>query len=447
MSKTGSQSHRSEGAGSKKGLFHRVAKNSGMIFLSKGVGTFSSVAYLVLAARGLGAADLGIVILAHAFMVLITQIMAFKSSEVLIKYGAGYVGEKNFDKFQRLVKLTLALDLAGGLLGALFGMALMQFIGTRIGMPEEALTLASLYCVVIVLNVTATPVGILRLFNRFDLIALQIQVDPIARLIGTATAFALGAPWQFYLLVWFLARVAHSTSLMLVAWRELRRQDLLRIFDGDFKNLASPHPGIWWFAWSSNLHGTVSLVGTQVPTLVVASVLGPAGAALFKVAQEIVGVVGNASQFFNSALYPELVKLKGLSATRDMERIINRVGGGGLLVGLAFIALMAIGGKIILSQLFGADFVAAFAVLLLLCVAATIELATFSYESALYVVGRPQYAFYLKLLGSIVQITALFVLLNLIGLNGAGYAAIIANALAATLLVIVTKRVLGRLKK
>ena len=47
-------------------------------------------------------------------------------------------------------------------------------------------------------------------------------------------------------------------------------------------------------------------------------------------------------------------------------------------------------------------------------------------------------------LTSSVQIVALFVLLNLVGLSGAGYAAIIGSSLAAVLLLIVTKRVLRR---
>jgi O-antigen/teichoic acid export membrane protein len=434
----------SDAAWSKQGLFWRVVKNSGMVLSGKGVATLSGLAYLALAARGLGAADFGIIVLTHSLMILITQIMSFKSSEVLIKYGAGCIHEKEFEKFQRLIKLTLSLDLASGIVGALVAIATIQLLGSRLGLPDDAVSLASAYCVLIVLNITATPSGILRLFNRFDLIAYQMLVDPLTRLIGTAAAFYFGAPWQTYLLVWFLARFANSITLIAIAWLELRRQDLLRIIDRDFRNLAAAHPGIWTFSWSSNLHGTVNLVGTQMATLLVAAVLGPAGAALFKIAQEIASVIGNASQFINNALYPELVKLAAASAGKDIGRIIKRAGRVGMLVGIGFTAIILIGGKAALFQLFGAEFVGAFGVLVLMSLASTIELMTFPYEPALYVAGRPQIAFYLKFLTSGVQIVALFVLLNLIGLSGAGYAAIIASSLAAVLLLIVTKRVLKR---
>jgi O-antigen/teichoic acid export membrane protein len=433
-----------EAAWSKQGLFRRVVKNSGMVLSGKGVATLSGLAYFALAARGLGAADFGIIVLTHSVMILITQIMSFKSSEVLIKYGAGYIHDKEFEKFQRLVKLTLSLDLASGFVGALVGIATIQLLGSRLGLPDDSVSLASAYCVLIVLNIGATPSGILRLFNRFDLVAYQMLVDPITRLIGTAAAFYFDSPWQTYLLVWFLARFANSTTLIAIAWLELRRQDLLRIFDRDFRNLAAPHPGIWSFSWSSNLHGTVNLVGTQMATLVVAAVLGPAGAALFRVAQEIASVIGSASQFINNALYPEMVKLAAISAGKDIGRIIRRAGRAGLLVGIGFTAIVLIGGKAALFQLFGPEFVGAFGVLVLMSLASTIELVTFPYEPALYVAGRPQIAFYLKFLTSSVQIVALIVLLNLVGLSGAGYAAIMASSLAAILLLIVTKRVLRR---
>lgn len=413
-----------------------------MVLSGKAVATLSGLAFLALAARALGAAEFGIIILTHSVMILVTQIVSFKSSEVLIKYGAGYIHERQFEKFQRLVKLTLSLDLASGFVGAVAGIATIQLLGGGLGFPDDAISLASAYCVLIVLNITATPSGILRLFNRFDLIAYQMLVDPLARLVGTAIAFYFGAPWQIYLLVWFLARLAHSFTLIAIALFELHKQDLLKTFDRNFRNLASPHPGIWSFSWSSNLHGTVNLVGTQMATLVVAAVLGPAGAALFKVAQEIASVVGNASQFINTALYPEMVKLAATSSGKDIARIIKRAGFAGLLVGIGFTALVLIGGKATLFQLFGPEFVSAFGVLLLMSLASTIELMTFPYEPALYVAGRPQIAFYLKFLTSSVQIVVLFVLLNLLGLSGAGYAAIIASSLAAVLLLIVTKRVL-----
>lgn len=431
----------SAGTGS---LFRRVGRNAGMVLSGKSVGSVAALIYLALAARALGAEAFGIIVLIHATMVLITRLISFKSFQAIVKYGADYRHDGDHDRFQRLIKFTLLLDLGSGLLGLAFGVMVMQLLGTTIGLPADARALASWYCLLILLNVNATPSGILRLFDRFDLIAWYTPVEPLVRLGGVVLAAAADAGWETYLGVWFVARFAGSVTLIVLAWTELVRQGLLAAFDNAWRGLAAPHAGIWSFVWSSNLHGTVSSVGTQLATLAVGAVLGPAGAALFRVAQEIADVIGKAAQVFNNALYRELATMVSAAGSRGIQRIITRAGRAGLLIGGLFTLLIAMAGESLLAMLFGGEFAAAYPVLVMLSIAATVALAVFPFEPALYAVGKPQIALYLKTLTTLVHLAALYALLNTFGLIGAGYAALLANALAAILLLAVTRRVLRR---
>lgn len=426
------------------GLFRRVARNAGLVFSGKTVGSISALAYLAIAAHALGASEFGIIVLIHSYMVLLTRLISFKSFQSIVKYGADSLQRNDQHAFQCLIKFTLCLDFASACLGVAVGIIVMQLFGSELNIPANATDLASLYCLLVLLNINATPSGILRLFDRFDLIAWYSPVEPVSRLLGVVVASSLNAPWEVYLAVWFAARVLGSLVLMLMAWQELGRQRLRQAFTWQLTDLTESHPGIWSFSWSSNLHGTVSSIGGQLATLVVGVVLGPAGAALFRVAHEIAEVVGKAAQIFNNALYLELSRLVAASGSRGIQKIITRAGRAGLLIGGVFTALMYVGGEDLLARLFGAEFSDAYAVLVLLSLAATVALTVFPFEPALYAVGKPQVALYLKTITTTVHLLGLTFLLDIFGLVGAGYAALLANASSAILLLLATRKVLRR---
>lgn len=424
-------------------LLKRAMRNFVKVFSGKAIGAISALAYLALAAQGLGTHDFGLIVLIHSYMLLFTRIISFKSHNIIIKYGADYINSKNFYDFQKLVKFTFCLDFSSAIFGTMAGILIMQLFGTYFGIPAEALFVASLYCFLSVTNINDTTSGLLRLFDRFDLIAIQSLVEPIIRLVGVGLTFYLDGAWQMYLLVWFIARIGGSLTMFVSAFNQLRRRNLLRIFNWQFVGLSQPHQGIWPFAWSSNLHGTVNSVGIQIVTLAIGGTLGPAGAALYKVAQEIAEVTIKAAAVFNTALYPELAKLVSASGERSrIKTIINRSGKIGCLIGIAFTLLLTLSGETVLQMIFGPEFIEAYPVLILLAIGSTIALLTFPHESALYSVGKPQTALLIKLISSTIQVLALLVLLGQYGISGAGYAAITANSVSTALLLVLTRRVL-----
>ena len=84
-----------------------------------------------------------------------------------------------------------------------------------------------LYCTMLPLMTSATPDGVLRVLDRFDLISWSGTVMPISRAILAGAAFFSGASFATYVIIWYLTELAGQIYPWWLGWRELKRHNLL----------------------------------------------------------------------------------------------------------------------------------------------------------------------------------------------------------------------------
>ncbi len=426
------------------GLFRRIFENTALLIGSKGLGAVFGLGYLALSAQALGADRFGVLILVHTYTVVIREFVSFKSWQAVIRYGANCLSRDNRQAFQRLVKFTMLLDVGSSIFGVLIGIAMLQIVGPRLGLTAEIMPMAAFYCGIILFNFKATAIGILRLFDRFDLLAKQMLVIPVLRLLGVTVAFLAGAGLWAYLLVWFVASAVSGIVFLWFGWREFERQGLATGMDWRFRDLTSSHSGIWSFVWTSSLHSTLMLTWSQISTLAVGFVLGPASAGLFKVAQESAGILAKPAQLFTQTIYPELAKLVTSHDTRNLWQVIVRSGVIGAAFGSLVLLVIVLFGQPLLIVIFGIEFAGAYGVLLLLMLAAAISMSTFALDPVMYAVGRPDIPLKVRAATSILHVLATVFLLMQIGLLGAGFAAIASGLVTALLMLFVSARLLNQ---
>ena len=64
----------------------RIFKNAGALVSGKGVAGILSLGYLAIAARSLGPADMGMLVLAHAYAMTIAGVARFQSWQAVIHF-------------------------------------------------------------------------------------------------------------------------------------------------------------------------------------------------------------------------------------------------------------------------------------------------------------------------------------------------------------------------
>jgi O-antigen/teichoic acid export membrane protein len=406
------------GEGSGK-ILKRLVGNAGLLLSGRIVNAALSLGYMALAARALGVRALGELVLIHAFAQAVGDVMKFQSWQTLLHYGTQPLSEGRVDAVQRVLRFSLVLDGVSSLVGLAVGVAGALLFGQRLGWGQAHDPAAALYMLTILLMVSATPIGLMRLFDRFDILARQTALVAVLRLAGAAAAFALHAPLEGFLLVWALGQLGGFVYLVAATLRQLRKHDLLRDFAWNGP-LTQDMAGAWRFAWNTNLSATLDVAFTHAATLMVGALVGPAQAAFWRVGRQVADALAKPARLLTPALYPELARLRASGDEPRMWRLAGRVGllAGG--VSVLLLGLSAIAGPSLLKLVMGKAFAPAGAVMNWQVAAAVVGIFALPLEPLLISLGRAGAVVRVQLCVGVAYLAALPFLLSHVGLVGAG---------------------------
>lgn len=413
-------------------LLARVFLNAGILVGGKGVSGLLSLAYIALAVRTLGVETFGILLLVHTYAQAVGGITKFQSWQAILRYGTPALQNGRTGEFQSLIKFTGLLDIASGIGGALLAALGCGFAAPLLGWPAEIVPMAMLYCASIVFMGTETPTGLLRLFDRFDLLATQSAVASFTRLLGSAVLFTVGGTLTDFLILWFISIACAGATRIGFAWRETARQGLFQGLTLSWRGLTAPFAGIWRFVWTTNLNTSAAMLSTHLPTLLIGGLLGATEAALYRIARQLAQALIKPAKLLVPAIYPEFARLAAAGSVERIRHLVGRslmVSGIGAVVCFAVIWLF---GELLLRLIAGEEAAPAAQLMVLLGAAALITLAAFPLEPLLMSVGLEGTALRARLVSILLYLPIIVVLVRVSGLTGAGLAAI-----AAALLILI----------
>ena len=258
---------------------------------------------------------------------------------MIVRYG-GRALHGNPDDFKTSTGFAFALDAISGVGGMLVAVAILPLAASWVGITADQLWLAMLYCTLLPTMGAATPSGVLRALDRFDLISWQSTVTPITRAILVAFAYVSGAPFEAYVATWYMTDLAGDLYLWFLAWRELRRQGLM---EGIRPTLRPSLPGAWRFAIHVNLTASVQAGWGPIARLIVGGLLGATGAALFRVASTLADSAQKPAELLAKAFYPEVIRMD-LTSKRPWKLMLRVTALAGIMAAIA-IAILLLGGS------------------------------------------------------------------------------------------------------
>ena len=407
-----------------------LLKNSSYLGASKIVAAIAAVATLAFTGRALGVTLFGLLILIHSYAQAASSLAKFQSWQVIVRYGGQGLAADRPEDFKVATGFALGLDIVSGIVGMIAAMALLPLIGRWFGIPDQYIWLAVLYCTVIPTMQAMTPGGVLRTLDRFDLVAWQGTSYPIARMILAGIAFAVDAPFEAYLAIWFITDLGGDLFLWWLAWRELRRRGM-----GDaLRPRLSPHPlqGAWKFAIRVNLTSSLTAAWGPIARLIVGGLLGPASAAIYMVAATLADSAQKPTDLLTRAFYPEVMRMD--VKTKRPWKLMIRGTALAAMVGLVALFIGLVAGEPIIRLIFGEDFVGAYPVLVVLMLAPFLIMISFPLPPMLYAVGRDDAPLTSRVVGTIVYFALVAPLSWEYGLIGAAAAFVIGTAVMVAVL-------------
>ena len=411
--------------------FRSLLKNSSYLAISKGVAAVAGIATLAFVSRGLGLVSFGILILIASYAQAANGLAKFQSWQIVVRYGGAALAKDDTETFKNSASFSIGLDLLSGLVGMAAAMLLLPFLAHWFGLPDKYLAMALAYCLLIPTMGASSPTGILRALDRFDLISWQGTVTPISRAVLTGTAYLLHWSFPAFVAIWFVTDILGDLYCWLLTWRELRRRGLNQGIRPRLKPIGLSNA--WPFAIQINLTGSLYAAWTPIARLVVGGLLGPASAAIYRVAANLADSAQKPADLLSKAYYPEVVRMD--LATKHPWKLMLRGSATAGAFGAIAILILIIGGRPLIGTLFGHDFLPVYPVLMIMIGLPLLTIVSFPLAPMLYSLDRPDAPLKARLGGTLAYFAVVAPLCWRFGVMGAAAAIVLGQLVMVAMLV------------
>ena len=429
------------GSGGPQEGFARILANTGWLLGGKGVGAVLSLAYLAIVTRTLGVADFGRFALVLSAANVIKTLVSFDSWQIVVRYGQPHLASGDGDALNRVLRFCILIDLgsavAGGLIAAFIILAFGPLMELSAGMGWQTW----IFCMVMMITIRSSPTGVLRLFDRFDSGAFAETMIPVGRMIGAGLAWVLMPGITGFLIAWGAAELLCAISYWWLALR-VGGERLGSWRAGRALDARGENPGIVGFLTATNLQTTLSSVGQQVAVLVVGLFVGPAGAGLYRLANQLANSLTKISSLLSRSIFVELSRTHSSHGHEALGTLFRRTSRLALVAGAVIIALILTIGHPLLGLIAGKAFLPAYPLLLLLGIAACIDLVGVSYRPLLMATDRASLSLRITLVSTGLLLGMQAALLPIYGTVGAASANIAASIAGFAMMGLASRRVL-----
>ena len=418
---------------------HRVLSNFWILIRGRGAAAIMAFGATALMARSLGPVEFGLVVLMHTYVMLIRALLDFDSMDAIVRYGVPAHEASDNQTLGKLIKVCRRIDKQASIAATLLALLAAPFAGPMMGMDKQHVLLLIMYSLVLLTTGTGSATGILRLYDRFDILGRQMTIAPTLRFVGVGVAWWLGAPIEIFVAVWGTAYIAENIYLLLQAKHKYRKQINQSLGGVSLKDASiNDFDGLRHFLWVTYWQSNLDVLPKHITTLLVGYLLGPTEAGLLRLAREIASALSRPALLIRQVVFGDLTRAwhQG-SAAFDLVAYRTALLGGAL--GMVFVALSYFFGEYLLGSLLGSQFIAAKGVLTLILLAATMDLATSPLLSGLYTMGHAIKTLRITMVSTAVYLLMFVLLTRQFGLIGAGLAATAGAALTLIGMVILMR--------
>jgi O-antigen/teichoic acid export membrane protein len=408
-----------------------VVRSFGWMAASKGLAAVFSLIYLAIITRSLGVSGFGRFALITGSAQLLANLLAFQTWQIIVQYGVHHLENKDKVRLARLYRAAVVLDVVSAVTGIAAAATILYFFADQLGMTETLARATLVFNVIMLFSLRSTPLGIMRLHNRFSLAAAAESAMPTLRLIGAVIAWYVHPKLQGFLIAWAAAELLTAAAHWYAAYRT---GDLKPMWQGrNVGKVLTDNPGILRYSLDTNFSQTLSMTAKQLPLFLVGGLTGAAAAGAFRLAHQLSRSLTILSQMIARAAFPEIVRAvrnRGVEGLADMVARTIRVA---FVVSAVVFVIVALIGQEALTLVGGADFAQGYRSLLWLAGAACIELVVVTFEPSIVAAQRAYFAFYARLAASAVMVGGAFVLVPAMGAEGVA-AAVLLNSLTQAVL-------------
>jgi len=417
----------------------RIFKNFGVVLRGRGIAAVFNMIALALMAHALSPVEFGLVVLLHTYVLAIRGFLNFRTFEAVVKYGVPLHASGDNDGLRRLLRVTTTVDVLSSIVATLVGIGAASITGKFLHWDAHMVVTASVYSLIMLSSAIGTPNGALRLYDRFDVLGIWYTISPAVRFFGVVIAWFFDADMLVFVGVWAAAFVCENGWLYLRGHREIHQHMSESIWRGfRSRELLETSPDFRHFLgviyWQTN----VDLAPKHLAVLLAGNLLGPAGAGMFRLANDFSTVLSKPGLMLREVLFPDLSRM-----LHNREAGFHKLGLRAVQIAAAAGLLLVVGSIFLgapILGIIGEDYTPAAPLLTLMLLAASFELAGSPLRAAAYALGGAGGVLRIYALSSFVYLSLFYVFTLPLGLIGPGIAASIGGALTLVRLLLLVRK-------
>jgi O-antigen/teichoic acid export membrane protein len=412
--------------------FRRALRNVGWLLTGKGLAAVLSVVYLALATRSLGVQRFGTFTLILSTAQAVAAFVGFQTWQIVVRFGMAHREAGRQEALARLVRFALALDIGGALVGVGIAGIALWLMQAHFGWSADLAREAFAFSVVLLLSVRSTAVGVLRLHDRFAVGAGADSVTSIVRFVGALIAVWQQATITGFLIAWAAAELLTAAGYWIAA---------LRVAPGtmrgwrDTVRAPAENPGLWHFAFVTNLNATLNAASRQFAVVLVGLLTGAAAAGNYRLAYQLSQSLVRLADLFARGVFPEVTRAHAGARPGELRTLMRQSARLAVAVGLATCLLVPLLGRPAIHLIAGEAYLGAYPILVLLGLAAGLDIMAVGFEPVLLGTGHAARALRIRVLAAAVLFGSVLLLMPAYGVIGAGLASLIASGVALAALV------------
>lgn len=384
-----------------------------------------ALAYLGILTRSVDLTTVGLFATVIGFVGIVERLVGFPSWQTVIYFGTEELGGPAPHKFGTVVRIAGIIDSLASVVAVSVAMSLAIFLQDSLFQSSVGITAMLIAATPLLLGVSSTATGVLRVFGRFRLIAIAGAFGPMsttAIFIGLLLAGVHDLP--FFVFGWALGNLLSKLIVIVGASRLSKSHTGNSGGYATMKAYLSEKDQFSRFVLLSKVDGMVRAL-RDVDILLVSFFLGANTAGLYKIGRSIASVFGRLTGPFHQAIFPLLSRLLVTGERKQMVVVMRQASVIlGSTVFLGWVGFL-FSGEELLAFAFGTVYKEAFLPTSIMLIAMVIWSFAQSMSPGLLADGKVGTLSGIHATTTVIYIGSLVILSNLFGIHGASAALVL----------------------
>ena len=407
----------------KQSFFKKILKNTTTLLTGSFISSTLGLVSFTIILRSLGPDLYGQFVIMQTYMELFDQLFNFQCWHAMIKFGSDAIVENNYRKIKRIIKLGSAFDLFSAFLGMASAVLLVFIVGDYLAWTDRQIEFARLFSFLIILNITGSPIGILRLYRKFKYLSFHRILNGILKLIVVSVFSAIGFNGYEFFYVLFFIQLIDQSSLIVIALIVLKRLKLLSFYK---EKITEWKEFVTFAAWT-NLDSTLNIPVKKLDKIFISKFLSYEAVAAYKLFNQLSFIIRKIVNSIYYSIFPELSELVAKGEVKKALKEGVKIGILVVAIGVPFYLIFVVLSYWFTGPVFGVEYIKYWPLMILYVGYNLLFVLFISIDPIFISLGHVRYRFFITIVANVVYLILIYLIQDKMGLFGFILAEIIQN--------------------